>query len=252
MVNANILPVFFYETDPSNLPDPKAATAGKDSVKQDVSTQPDEVHNDMYGEGVVVKKQFDGSIGYFTIEYVYQTPTYFRVGQDRYRAVYQLLPLWETSSKYNVGSVVGFNPEQGKGLLRRHLLSNAHFEHPTKQLPDSVPVGTILPFSGDLASLDKSKWVECTAEEHKKDSNVPNLEGRFLRGAKEAGERKGSDTVTVSRGGHLTTPGGTGGSPGFHWLESHQSLHIPKVAEHTHSGTSIPKYHAVVYIMRIG
>lgn len=122
------------------------------------------------------------------------------------------------------------------------------------------PIGSVLPWLKTLTNTPSlpDGWVECDGSTISDSDSpydgvtIPDLNGdnRFLRGSSTSGSTGGSDT-------HDHTYSGTTGSSGQVGLADGNPTPVaPPNHTHTYSGTTdsgstLPSYYEVVYIMRI-
>jgi hypothetical protein len=126
---------------------------------------------------------------------------------------------------------------------------------------DTLPVGTVLPFVGDPATLVGSGWVLCDGGDFppnarpdlvNKLGKVPNLmtkDGVFLAGLSPFRPNTSGGNATIPADGDHNHPQAglfvsKDGSGGY-------GYHHANTGSHTHGGENRPPFYGVMYIMRV-
>gem|GEM_PF-6120729 len=182
-------------------------------------------------------------------------------GRDRYLEI-SIITKQENGSEEIVDTI----------LPRQHILSNPYTlqaenaENAEKAVNawNGVPIGTIVPFFGNIADLDGTGWVLCnSANSNAYPGVVPNLENRFIVGAGnlslgEAGGR--ADIPTDGNHSHSGTSGysNVGGATPAGFMKSGSncryhthSFSTSQAGNHNHGGDNRPPFFVINYIIKI-
>jgi len=167
----------------------------------------------------------------------------------------QLQPDLPFDTQYYLGTKVGSDEE----MSPRQKLATAAYSFRSRET-DALPNGIIVMWSGRISDIP-SGWVLCDGT-----NNTPNLKDRFIIGASQDSSGMAQTTISGSstRTGGATThthPAGSLSVPqstSSHAVVRNDYANVAvAVKEHTHSisgktasGSSLPPYYALAYIMK--